>query len=141
MGKVLITKLPRSVYPWGEGSTDKDYLSGGAVDWNQPAAHYKIGLYPPFNGKNEAMRAVQWEQRLEFATEGMRFFDLRRWDKLPAGMRVDMAKTLNDFAQADQRIRRYMRGAVFSEYDKYQPIPQNQIDWQSGVLEQNPGYK
>jgi starch-binding outer membrane protein, SusD/RagB family len=140
MGKVQIYKLPKTVYPWGEGSTDKNYLTGGAVDWTQPAANYKIGLYTGFANTNEAMKAVQWEQRLEFATEGMRFFDLRRWDKLPAGMRVDMAKTLNDFAQGDQRIRRFMQGAVFTEKSKYQPIPQNQIDMQPGVLVQNEGY-
>jgi hypothetical protein len=140
MGKVQIYKLPKSVYPWGPGSSDLDYQSGGAVDWTQPAANYKIGLYPPFTGKNDAMRAVQWEIRLEFATEGMRFFDLRRWDKLPAGMRVDMAKTLNDFAQADQRIRQFMKNAVFTEKAKYQPVPQNQIDMQPGVLVQNEGY-
>ena len=83
MGRVLIYSLPKSVYPWGEGSTDADYLTGGSVDWSQPAANYKIGLYPSFATSNEAIRAVQWELRLEFATEGMRFFDLRRWDGLP----------------------------------------------------------
>jgi starch-binding outer membrane protein, SusD/RagB family len=140
MGRVLIHRLPKSVYPWGEGTSDKDYRSAGAVDWSKPAANYKIGLYPVFKDKPEAMRAVQWEIRLEFATEGMRFFDLRRWDKLPAGLRVDMAKTLNDFAQADQRIRYFMRGAVFTEKAKLQPIPQWQIQMQPGVLVQNEGY-
>ncbi|HPT30662.1 MAG TPA: RagB/SusD family nutrient uptake outer membrane protein, partial [Prolixibacteraceae bacterium] len=140
MGKVLIYKLPKSVYPWGPGSSDQDYRSGGAVDWTKPAANYKIGLYPAFKDKNEAMRAAQWEQRLEFATEGRRFFDLRRWDKLPAGMRVNMAETLNNFALADQRIRKFMQGANFDEKDKFQPIPQLQLDAQPGVLVQNPGY-
>jgi hypothetical protein len=61
MGKVLITKLPRSVYPWGQGSTDKDYRTGGAVDRDQPAANNKIGLFPSFKDKNEAIRAVTAE--------------------------------------------------------------------------------
>jgi hypothetical protein len=87
------------------------------------------------------MRAVQWEIRLEFATEGMRFFDLRRWDKLSVG-RVDMAATLNAFAAADLRIRsEVMKGAKFDEKDKYQPVPQGQLDLQPGVLVQNPLYK
>ncbi len=131
MGKVKITQLPPTVYPWG-----KD----GDVDFTQPAANYKIGQYAAFADKNAAMKAVQWELRLEFATEGQRFFDLRRWDKLPAGMRVDMAATLNAFAKADERIRPFMQGAVFNETDKYQPIPQVQRDLQPGVLEQNSGY-
>jgi len=130
MGKVKITKLPPSVYPWG---------ADGDVDFTQPAANYKIGMYPAFANANDAMRAVQWEIRLEFATEGMRFFDLRRWDKAPVG-RIDMAATLNAFAQGDLRIRDFMRSATFTETDKYQPIPQIQLDLQPGVLEQNPGY-
>lgn len=132
MGKVKIYKLPPSVYPWG---------AEGDVDFTQPAANYKIGLYPAFADKNEAMRAVQWEIRLEFATEGMRFFDLRRWDKLPAGQRVDMKATLDAFAAADLRIRsEFMKGATFSERAKYMPIPQGQMNIQPGVLEQNDGY-
>jgi hypothetical protein len=141
MGKVLINQLPPSVYPWGEGSTDDDYMTGGDVDWTQPAANYQIGEYTSFADGNEAMKAVQWEIRLEFATEGMRFFDLRRWDKLPAGMRVDMAATLNAFQQGDLRLRNFMQGATFNMgRDEYQPVPQDQMDLQPGVLVQNDGY-
>jgi len=133
MGKVNIYKLPVSV---NTGDDWKAY-----VDFTQPAANYKIGTYTSFADKNEAMRAVQWELRLEFAMEGMRFFDLRRWDKLPAGMRVDMKATLEAFALADQRIRPdVMKGVTFDEKDKYQPIPQIQLDLEPGVLIQNPGY-
>jgi hypothetical protein len=141
MGRVLINQLPPSVYPWGEGSTDDDYMTGGDVDWTQPAANYHIGQYTAFANADEAMRAVQWEIRLEFATEGMRFFDLRRWDKLPAGMRVDMAATLNAFQQGDLRLRNFMQGATFNMgRDEYQPVPQDQMDLQPGVLVQNDGY-
>jgi starch-binding outer membrane protein, SusD/RagB family len=130
MGRVRIFKLPPSVYPFG---------NTGDVDFNVPAANYQIGKYTSFASKDEAMRAVQWETRLEFATEGMRFFDLRRWDKATVG-RIDMTATLNAFARADERIREVMKGAVFTEKAKYQPVPQTQIDLQPGVLVQNPGY-
>jgi len=143
MGKVLINELPPIVYPWGFGTWKDDYMTGGEVDWNLPAANYRIGLYEePFGGRAEAMRAVQWELRLEFATEGHRFFDLRRWDKLPSELNsMPMAETLNSFARSDTRIRSFMEGAIFNpEKDKYQPIPQSQINMQPGVLVQNPGY-
>jgi hypothetical protein len=99
-------------------------------------------LYPSFADAKEAMRAVQWELRLEFATEGMRFFDLRRWNNLPADLNsMPIAATLNAFAEADLRIRTFMRDAHFDiGKDEYQPIPQTQIDLQPGVLVQNPGY-
>jgi hypothetical protein len=118
-------------------------MSGGDVDWSQPAANYDIGLYESFADASEAMEAVQWEQRLEFATEGLRFFDLRRWDNLPnkIGGR-SMADILNDFAAADLRTRAsFMQGASFSENDKYMPIPQAQLDLQPGVLVQRPEYR
>jgi hypothetical protein len=133
MGKVLIHELPPEVYPWGEE---------GDVDWSQPAANYQVGLYDSFADKNEAMEAVQWEQRLEFATEGLRFFDLRRWDNLPNKIGgKSMADVLNDFAEADLRTREFMSGKEFNPAtDKYQPIPQFQLDLQPGVLVQRPGY-
>lgn len=142
MGKVLINELPSNAYPWGTNTDEGDYLIGGDVDWNQPAANYYVGEYPPFANKREAMRAVQWELRLEFATEGQRFFDLRRWDNLPADLKgKDMAEILNSFALADTRIRPFMIGAIFNpDRDKYMPIPQAQIDLQPGILVQNPGY-
>ncbi|WP_346859392.1 RagB/SusD family nutrient uptake outer membrane protein [uncultured Draconibacterium sp.] len=143
MGKVSLTKLPTSVYPWGANTTSADYMTGGEVDWTKPAANYQIELYSSFANGNEAMRAVQWEQRLEFATEGMRFFDLRRWDNLPNKIGgKSMAEVLNGFAQADLRVRpSFLAGANFSDNDKYQPIPQAQVDQQVGVIEQRPEYK
>jgi starch-binding outer membrane protein, SusD/RagB family len=142
MGRVLIHRLPKKVYPWGEGSTDADYLTGGNVDWSQPSANYKIGGYPFFTDKNEAMKAVQWEQRLEFATEGSRFFDLRRWDKLPNQIGgKNMTSLLNSFAANDERIRDHMRNARFDESDKYMPVPLRAIAAQPGVIVQRPEYK
>ena len=142
MGRVLIYELPGSVWPWGEGTTHDDYMNPDvtAVDWTQPAANYNIGLYPPFTDNAEAMRAVQWEIHLEFAMEGSRFFDLRRWEKLPGDLKVNMAETLNRFAEVDCRNRHFMCGATFPERAKYQPIPQVEIDLAPDYLVQNPGY-
>ncbi|HCI54837.1 MAG TPA: RagB/SusD family nutrient uptake outer membrane protein [Bacteroidales bacterium] len=141
MGRVRIFELPVAVYPWGPETTDADYQHGGKVAWDVPAANYKVSPYTAFANKEEAMRAAQWEQRLEFATEGRRFFDLRRWDNLPESMKVNMVKTLNDFAAADLRIRDFMKGANFSNKDKFMPVPQTQLDLQPGVLVQNPDYR
>ena len=89
------------------------------------------------------MTAVQWEQRLELATEGFRFFDLRRWDELPNKIGgKSMAEILNSFANGDLRIRpSFMAGTTFTNDDKYLPVPQTQIDLQPGVIVQRPEYK
>lgn len=138
MGKVNIYKLPITVNVEGSNSDVwKKY-----VDFTVPAANYKVGTYTAFSDKNMAMKAVQWENRLEFATEGFRFFDMRRWDKLPDGLRLNMKETLDAFAKADLRVRPdVMKGASFDEKDKYMPIPQVQLDLQPGVLVQDPLYK
>lgn len=143
MGKCLATKLPAEFYPYGPGTTEADYGVGGEMDWTVPAANYQIEPYGDFADANEAMTAVQWEQRLELATEGFRFFDLRRWDNLPNKIGgKSMAEVLNGFAEADLRIRpSFMAGANFSDRDKYQPVPQSQLDNQPGVLEQRPEYQ
>ncbi len=134
MGKVNIFKLPETVNTNNNGDGWKTY-----VDFTQPAANYKVGTYTSFPDKNFAMKAVQWEDRLEFATEGMRFFDLRRWDKANPG---SMKATLDAYAAADLRQRpEVMKGATFDDpKDKYQPIPQVQMDLEPGVLKQNTGY-
>ena len=53
------------------------------VDYTKPAANYKVEPYPvgapAFASQAEARKAVREEMRLEFATENLRFFDLRRW--------------------------------------------------------------
>ena len=69
---------------------------------------------------------------LEFATEGQRFFDLRRWG-------IDEV-VLNDFIQRDSEFRPFMRGSTYSARRRYWPVPQGQIDIQPGVLTQDPDY-
>lgn len=127
MGRVSTYELPQEAYPWNV-----------EIDWGLPAANYRVEPYPQGTfasmGKEYAMKAVRFEHRLELATEGHRFFDLRRWGIIE--------RTLNDYAARDAEFRPqgYMGYARFTEKDKYMPIPQWQINMQPGVLEQNPGY-
>jgi starch-binding outer membrane protein, SusD/RagB family len=107
------------------------------VDWTRPAANYKVEPYPPgntaFASQAEARKAVQMEIRLEFATEGHRFFDLRRWG-------IDDV-VLNDYIARDQTFRTFLRGSVYDpEQDDYWPLPQDQVNLQEGVLKQDSSY-
>ena len=107
------------------------------VDWDQPAANYKVETYPPdhvaFSTKENARKAVRLEHRLEFATEGKRFYQLRRWGIIE--------EVLNDFVTRDTKHRPFMQGAVFnSPRDEYWPIPQAQLDLQD-VLKQDPNWE
>lgn len=98
------------------------------------ASNYNIKQYPSTGWtQSYARTALQWERRLEFATEGSRFFDLVRW-----GM---AAQTLNGYVAVEKIRRPFLATAVFTAgRDEYLPIPQSEITFTNGLYKQNPGY-
>ncbi|HAL82815.1 MAG TPA: RagB/SusD family nutrient uptake outer membrane protein [Mucilaginibacter sp.] len=112
-----------------------------------PAANYKVGLYSgqfAANGQDYARQAVLMERKLEFGMEGMRFFDLQRYDGLYGGKGGSgyMADVLNAYIKADTRIfNPVLNGHTFTKgKNELYPIPQIQIDFEAGKLKQNPQY-
>ncbi|HTG54967.1 MAG TPA: RagB/SusD family nutrient uptake outer membrane protein, partial [Niabella sp.] len=103
----------------------------------QPVLNYRIETYKPGVNcawtKDFALKAMQWENRLEMAGEGRRFFDLQRWGILE--------KTMNDYFAVEKTRFAWMNIAKFtSGRDEFFPIPQPQINWAKGNYTQNPGY-
>ena len=113
------------------------------IDNSRPAANYLVSEWPQnhpvFSSKETAREAVRLEIRLEFATEGQRFFDLRRWGQSSVTPDYDI-KVLNDYIAHDIQVRSFMTGAVYTTKFRYWPIPQSQLDIQPGVLTQDPDY-
>jgi hypothetical protein len=94
---------------------------------------YEIGLYPLTLSKNDALKALKFERRLEFAMEGSRFFDLVRWG--------EAAEVLNGYLEVEKTKRDFLSTAFFTAgRDEYYPIPQREIDFTGGLYKQNPGY-
>jgi starch-binding outer membrane protein, SusD/RagB family len=80
-----------------------------------------------------ARKALQWERRLEFATEGPRFFDLVRWGIAE--------QTLNAYLTKEKVKRTFLASGKFTAgRDEYLPIPQAEITFTNGLYKQNPGY-
>ena len=80
-----------------------------------------------------ARKALQWERRLEFATESPRFFDLVRWGIAE--------KTLNAYIDKEKTRRPFLATAKFTAgRDEYLPIPQREISFTKGLYKQNPGF-
>jgi hypothetical protein len=103
-----------------------------------PAANYVIAEYTtPFPDQAFALKAVQFEQRLEFAMEGHRRFDLVRWKIAD--------KVLNAYYAVEGNKRSYLKNVQFvAGKHEYFPIPiQEILNSQVGgqpTLTQNNGY-
>ncbi|HEX9511718.1 MAG TPA: RagB/SusD family nutrient uptake outer membrane protein [Puia sp.] len=107
------------------------------LDGKNPS-NYRIDIYKP--GVNiaawdqaTAFKALQWERRLEFATESPRFFDLVRWGIA--------AQTLNAYFAIERVRHPFLQNAAFTaSQHEYFPIPQEQIVFTNGLYKQNKGY-
>lgn len=88
---------------------------------NADAANYKISLYnTAWADKDAARKAVRFEERLEFAMEGHRFFDLVRWGIAD--------QVLNNYVTVEKTKRTYLNGANFvKNKNEYYPIPLQEI--------------
>jgi hypothetical protein len=116
-----------------------------------PAVNNKVEPYPTgtfaTRGQGFSINAVRFEQRLEFAMEGMRFFDLVRWGIAEKVLNAYVAKEGVSGTDINGRTfskRNYLAGKVFLPKHNLFPIPQDEIlnsqkDGKS-VLVQNPGY-
>ncbi|WP_138475380.1 RagB/SusD family nutrient uptake outer membrane protein [Dyadobacter bucti] len=98
------------------------------------ASKYSIKEYSATGWTQEyARKALQWERRLEFATESPRFFDLVRWGIAE--------QTLNAYIDKEKTRRPFLATAKFTAgRDEYLPIPQREISFTKGLYKQNPGY-
>jgi hypothetical protein len=99
-----------------------------------------------------SLKAVQDERRWEFAFEGLRFNDLRRWSGIDSGEGSFAAKALQ--AQdgklivclgdkANKRTMHHMTSSWTKRYaatNGFLAKPQSQINLMNGNLEQNPGW-
>ena len=121
-------------------------LTGDAQYMNQVRA--RVGLDPVAY----SLTALQNERRWEFALEGLRFNDLRRWSGIDSGESSMAAKALE--AQRGKMIVCYGQSGArvpmahmtcswakrYADTNGFLPKPQAQITLMSGKMKQNPGW-
>ncbi|MEO6355910.1 MAG: RagB/SusD family nutrient uptake outer membrane protein [Ferruginibacter sp.] len=128
-------------YPVVNGAADVasyDAPTATFKDQTTPASNYKIGLYTAatFTSAN-AIKAIEFERRLELAMEGHRFFDLVRWGIA--------APTINTYIAREKAARPLKQDANFAAgKNEYFPIPLSVTDNLNSDgkirVKQNPGY-
>lgn len=122
---------------WVYKNSDYDAATATYKSQTTPADNYTIALYPSFPSKDYAVKAIQFERRLELAMEGNRFFDLVRYGTADV--------VLNAYNTREKVARTYRANSVFTKgKSEYMPIPQGEIDNLNADgtvrLVQNPGY-
>ncbi len=98
-------------------------------------------------GKDFSINAIRMENRLEFAMEGHRFFDLVRWGIAEKYINKYLAEENLDGTDMSGRKynkRGYLKGKTFTAKNSYFPLPNDeilnsQLDGKP-TLAQNPGY-
>jgi starch-binding outer membrane protein, SusD/RagB family len=113
--------------------------------------NYVVNPYPAgtfaAKGKDYTLNAIRMENRLEFAMEGHRFFDLVRWGIAEKYLNKYVKEESVDGVDVDGRKynkRGYLVGKTYAAKNAYFPLPNDeilnsQLNGQK-TLTQNPGY-
>ena len=97
--------------------------------------------------KTKMRELIKRERQVEFALEGRRFYDLRRWGDLQRTM-ADPFIVMNVDARSNEQQKFYTRTVSSYQYSLYNitnkqclyPIKQSRID-KNPKLDQNPGWE
>jgi len=99
---------------------------------NKYGVHYAVGKYNGSYSKDDAMKIVKMERRLELAMECERFFDLVRWG--------DAATVLNKYYSDESQKMNFLSGSQFTaNKNEYLPVPFEQMAASNGHYTQNCG--
>ncbi|NUO00888.1 MAG: RagB/SusD family nutrient uptake outer membrane protein [Saprospiraceae bacterium] len=111
---VLLIRLAEMYLIRAEAQARSGKLSEAVNDLNTIRTRAGLGMASPATAE-EIVAAVEKERRLEFAHEGHRWFDLRRYNK-------------------------WSTVGITQEYRALWPIPQREVETSAGIITQNPGY-
>ena len=108
---------------------DNSIVSGYKTKYG---VHYAVGMYSGSYTKEETLKIVKMERRLELAMECERFFDLVRWG--------DVATVINQFYSSESQKMTFLKDAQFTaNKNEYLPIPHEQMAASNGHYTQNCG--
>ncbi len=110
-------------------------MMNNSVVANYPSKYgvrFAMGEYTGSFSKEETMKIVKMERRLELAMESERFFDLVRWG--------EAASVINKYYTDESDKMNFLKGSAFTaNKNEYLPIPYEQMAASNGHYEQNCG--
>ena len=120
-------------------------LTGDAQYMNEVRA--RVGL----PAVSYSLKALQDERRWEFALEGLRFNDLRRWSGIDGGtgcmaakaLQAQEGKTITCYGKKNSQTLKHMTCSWAKRYadtNGFLPKPQAQITLMNNAMKQNPGW-
>ena len=99
---------------------------------NKYGVNYAVGKNNGSFSKEETMKIIKMERRLELALESERFFDLVRWG--------DAANVLNKYYTSESQKMNFLNGSQFTaNKNEYLPVPYEQMAASNGHYTQNCG--
>ena len=99
---------------------------------NKYGVRYAVGKYNGSYSKDQTMKIIKMERRLELAMESERFFDLVRWG--------DAATVLNKYYTSESDKMNFLSGSQFTvNKNEYLPVPWEQMAASNGHYTQNCG--
>ncbi len=99
---------------------------------NKYGIHFAVGKYNGTYSKDDVIKIIKMERRLELALESERFFDLVRWG--------DAATVINKFYSTESETMNFLAGSQFTaNKNEYLPIPKEQMAASNGHYTQNCG--
>ena len=99
---------------------------------NKYGVNFAVGKYNGAYSKDDALKIVKMERRLELALECERFFDLVRWG--------DAETVINKFYSKESETMSFLSGSYFTKNkNEYLPIPFEQMAASNGHYTQNCG--
>ncbi len=111
---VLMIRLAEMYLIRAEAQARLNKLPDAVTDLNTIRTRAGLGMASPTTA-DEVIAAIEKERRLEFAHEGHRWFDLRRYNK-------------------------WSTVGITQEFRALWPIPQREVETSAGIITQNPGY-
>jgi hypothetical protein len=131
----VLLNYAEAMYHLGQEATCRTYI-------NMIRSRPGVNMPPVTASGDELLKALQEEDRIEFAFEGHRYFDVRRWKIAPQVLN-EPGRKMNIHKDPATGKKTYSVSAFderhFNDRNYLVPIPQSEID-KDGKLEQNPGY-